>query len=136
MAWFVGLDVGTRTIGVARADGDVRVAQPWTTVKRSGVAKDCDGLVALFGDARPDAVVVGWPLGLEGDENRSTRLARQIGDGLAARGLSVVYEDERFSTVEASRRLHESGRDARAQRSIIDQAAAAVILQDWLDSHR
>jgi putative Holliday junction resolvase len=78
-------------------------------------------------------VVVGLPLGLEGEETRSTRLARQVGEALRVAGLEVAYQDERFSTVEASRRLHEAGKDTRAQRAIIDQAAAAVILQDWLD---
>jgi putative holliday junction resolvase len=134
MAWFAGLDVGTKTIGVARADAEAPIAQPWTTIQRSGVKADCDRLLALFADAYPEVVVVGLPLGLDGAENRSTRLARQIGDALVAKGLSVVYEDERFTTVEAARLLHESGRDARAQRSVIDQSAAAVILQDWLDS--
>jgi len=134
MAWFVGLDVGTKTIGVARADAEVPVAQPWTTIQRTGVKADCARLLALFTDAHPEIVVVGLPLGLDGQENRSTKLARQIGDALVENGLSVVYEDERFTTVEASRLLHESGRDARSQRAVIDQSAAAVILQDWLDA--
>jgi putative holliday junction resolvase len=131
--WFVGLDVGTKTIGVARADAAVRVAQPWTTLRRVGVVADVDRLIELFGDPRPATAVVGLPLGLDGEENRSTRLARQIGDALGECGIAVVYQDERFSTVEAARRLHEAGRDARSQRAVIDQAAAAVILQDWLD---
>src|ERR1041384_3592131 len=98
MAWIVGLDVGTKTIGVARADVGVRVAQPWTTIARSGVVKDCERLIALFGDTRPERIVVGLPLGLDGEENRSTKLARQIGDALVERGLTVSYEDERFTT--------------------------------------
>ena len=134
MAWFVGLDVGTKTIGVARADGEVPIAQPWTTIHRTGVKADCARLLALFMDAHPEIVVVGLPLGLDGEENRSTKLARQIGDALAAQGLKVIYEDERFTTVEASRQLHEAGVDSRRQRSIIDAAAATVILQDWIDS--
>jgi putative Holliday junction resolvase len=134
MAWFVGLDVGTKTIGVARADAEVPVAQPWTTIRRTGVKADCDRLLALFADAYPQVVVVGLPLSLDGEENRSTKLARQIGAALVEQGLSVVYEDERFTTVEASRRLHEAGVDSRHQRSIIDAAAATVILQDWIDS--
>ena len=134
MAWFVGLDVGTKTIGVARADGEVPIAQPWTTIHRTGVKADCARLLALFTDAHPEVVVVGLPLGLDGEENRSTKLARQIGAALVEQGMSVVYEDERFTTVEASRRLHEAGVDSRHQRSIIDAAAATVILQDWIDS--
>ena len=72
---------------------------------------------------------------LEGNEGRSARLARQVGEALGARtGLPIHYQDERYSTVEASRRLSEQCLSARDQRAVIDQAAAAVILQDWLDA--
>ncbi len=75
------------------------------------------------------------PYELDGAEGRSARLARQIGVALGARtGLPIHYQDERYSTVEASRKLTEQGLNSRQQRSVIDQAAAAVILQDWLDA--
>lgn len=132
MAFFVALDVGTKTIGIARADVRARLASPWTTLERQGVKKDVARLQEQF-ETPPEVVVVGLPLDLDGNETRSCRLARQVAEALEAQGHSVVFQDERFSTVEATRRLHEAGHDSRKQRGIIDQAAAAVILQDWLD---
>lgn len=137
MASILGLDVGTRKIGVARADDRVALAVPLTTVDRQGVAKDVARLAELCRREVARAVVVGLPYDLEGNEGRSARLARQVGDALgAATGLEIHWQDERFSTVEASDRLHQAGLDTRRQRSVIDQAAAAVILQDWLDARR
>jgi len=138
MPSILALDVGTRTIGVARAHAQgPSLATPLLVLGRQGVRKDVARLVALCGDQQACAVVVGLPYDLEGDEGRSARLARQIGEALAeAGGLPVHYQDERFTTVEASARLHAAGHDSRAQRAVIDAAAAAVILQDWLDATR
>lgn len=135
MACILGLDVGTRRIGVARASATgFRLARPLCTVERSGLKKDVPALAAICRREAAERLVVGLPYDLEGGEGRSARLARQIGDALAeATGLPVHYQDERYSTVEASARLHQGGHDSRAQRTIIDQAAAAVILQDWID---
>ncbi|MFM2248465.1 MAG: hypothetical protein RL071_4540 [Pseudomonadota bacterium] len=132
--WYVGLDVGTKTIGLARAAEGVDHVQPWATLQREGVAKDLARLGARLRElGGPVAgLVVGLPLELEGGEGRSARLARQIAEGLSAAGFAVHLQDERYSTVEASRRLRERGLDSRAQRGVIDQAAAAVILEDWL----
>jgi putative Holliday junction resolvase len=78
-------------------------------------------------------VVVGLPLEEDGTAGRAVRLARQVGDALGAlTGLPVHYQDERYSTLEASQRLSQQGLSSRQQREIIDQAAAAVILEDWL----
>ena len=129
----IGLDVGTKTIGVARSERGSGHVRPWFTLKREGVARDVEKLsVRLDEGGLIDAIVVGMPYQLDGAEGRTARLARQIGEALAARGRAVHYQDERYSTVEASRRLHERGLDSRGQRAVIDQAAAAVILEDWL----
>ena len=134
----VGLDVGTRTIGLARMDRRTGLAQPWMTLSREGVKTDVRRLQSMLRTVEGGpvaALVVGLPLELDGAEGRICRLARQVGDALAAAtGLPVHYHDERYSTVEASRRLYEAGYDSRQQRDIIDQAAAAVILEYWLAS--
>jgi putative Holliday junction resolvase len=133
MGCILALDVGTKTIGVARARGSM--AFPVTTLRRKSVRHDSEQLSQLCRKNHASAVVVGLPLELDGNEGRSARLARQVGEALGARtGLPIHYQDERYSTVEASRRLTEQGLSAREQRAVIDQAAAAVILQDWLDA--
>lgn len=129
-----GLDVGTKTIGVSVSDGIGLLAHPVDTVARQGVKKDCAALQRMLEGREVTHLVVGLPYELDGGEERSARLARQIGEAMAAlTGLPVTYQDERFTSVEAERRLIAAGR-SRAQRKVsIDQAAAALILQSWLD---
>jgi putative Holliday junction resolvase len=103
-------------------------------VARQGVQKDVERLVALMDGRGVDAIVVGLPYELDGAEERSARLARQVGDALAARaGLPVTYVDERFTSVEASRLLIASGARRKKRKEVIDQAAAMLILQSFLD---
>ena len=84
-------------------------------------------------ELRVEIVVVGLPYELDDSEGRSARLARQIGDAIAERTSVVVhYQDERYSTVVAEEKLIASGYTGQQRKSIIDQAAAAVILDDWL----
>jgi putative Holliday junction resolvase len=135
MGILIGLDVGTKTLGVARAPVGFTMAFPAFTLARAGVRRDVAALKERLREYTIDGVVVGLPYELEGAEGRSARLARQIGEEIRqAWGVPVYYQDERFSTVEATSRLHAKGLKVAAQRSIIDQAAAAVILQDWLES--
>ena len=130
----MGLDVGTQTIGVAVSDGIGLLAHPVTTITRQGVRKDCEQLAALVAAREVAFLIVGMPYELDGSEARSARLARQVGEALAARtGLPAFYVDERFTSVEAERRLIDAGRSRARRKLTIDQAAAAVILQSWLD---
>ncbi len=130
----VGLDVGTLTLGVAVSDGLGMLAHPVTTIERQGVRKDCAALQALLQGRSVTHVVVGLPLELDGREERSARLARQVGDAYGAlTGLPVTYVDERFSSVQAERRLIAAGVSRQRRKAVIDQEAAVVILQSWLD---
>ncbi|MFH1469132.1 MAG: Holliday junction resolvase RuvX [Pseudomonadota bacterium] len=131
----LALDVGTQTIGIATCDPGRILARPVSTLARKGVRQDVARLVPIAADLGVVGLVVGLPLALDGGETRSVRLARQVGDALAAAmGLPLVYHDERFSSVEAERVLIAQGRSRQRRKGTIDQAAAAVILQDFLDS--
>ena len=133
MGCIIALDVGTRTIGIARAHSVDGIATPHSTLSRKGVKKDTDKLIHLMSELRVEIVVVGLPYELDDSEGRSARLARQIGDAIAERTSVVVhYQDERYSTVVAEEKLIASGYTGQQRKSIIDQAAAAVILDDWL----
>jgi len=133
--WFVALDVGTKTVGVARSP--VRgpsIASPQFVLRREGLKRDIPRLWATVQQwGTVHTWVVGLPYELDGSEGRSARLARQVGEAIEQLGGTVDYQDERFSTVEATRRLQEQGLDSRKQRQVIDSAAAAVILEDWLN---
>lgn len=129
----VCLDVGTRTIGVATAHRVARLVTPQFTLARAGVKQDVAALQRRIITPDVSVLVVGLPVQDDGAEGRSARLARQVGDALAAAtGLPLHYQDESYSTVEAETRLRQAGHDARSIKQLIDHAAAAVILEDWL----
>jgi putative Holliday junction resolvase len=137
----VGVDLGARRIGVAVSDGTGTLASPRCTIERSGdAAADWSALVAVVEEAEAATVVVGLPLSLSGRRGPAAQAAQadadQLARLLAARGVRVETFDERLTTVSAARSLHDAGRRSRAQKSRIDQSAAAVLLQAWLDAHR
>ena len=137
----VGLDVGQRRIGVAISDTTRTLARPLTVLSRSGSQPD---LVALAGAeivrlaAEEDgvqAVVVGLPRRLDGSPNEMTPRVSAFADALRERlGLPVVLQDERLSSREAESRLALREKDWRVRKQRLDAAAAAVILQDYLDA--
>jgi putative Holliday junction resolvase len=130
----MGLDVGTLTIGVAISDELGLAAHRVCTVSRKGVRADCEVLAKLITERQVDRLVVGMPYELDGTEERSAKLARQVGEALSARtGLKVNYVDERFTSVDAERRLIAQGMSRAKRKEVIDQEAAAIILQGWLD---
>ena len=133
MGCIIALDVGTKTIGIARAMSVAGLPTPHSTLSRKGVKTDVVKLVHLVSELNAQLIVVGLPFELDDTEGRSARLARQIGDALgAATGIEVHFQDERYSTVVAEERLKAAGYDGRQRKERIDQAAAAVILGDYL----
>jgi len=133
MGRVLALDVGTKTIGLAVSDPARRMVFPLRTVARRSVAKDTAEIARICTSQGITQLVVGLPLTLDGGEARSAHLARQVGEALAVlTGLPHAYVDERFSTVEAERRLREAGAPADRRKEVIDQYAAVVILEDWI----
>jgi putative Holliday junction resolvase len=134
MGRVIALDVGTKTIGVALSDPTRMLASPVLTIARRSVARDVAEVQKIIVDRSVDAIVVGLPYELEGGERRSAKLARQVGDALAeATSLPVTYIDERFSSVDAELRMREAGFKRTKRDALIDAAAAALILQSFLD---
>lgn len=133
----MALDVGTKTIGVALSDPLGHFAQPHETLARKGVRKDVDRLMQWVADHSVTEVVVGLPYELDGSEERSARLARQIGEEVSRRMEQPVhYVDERFSSVEAERRLLEMNVSRARRKTLIDQVAAMIILERYLSERQ
>jgi putative Holliday junction resolvase len=131
----IGLDWGDARIGVARCDPDGVLATPYGTV-RAGEREVAD-LLAVLAELDPVEVVVGLPTSLSGTEGPAAAKVRERARRLAsATSVPVRMVDERLTTVEASRRLREGGRRAKQQRSVIDAAAAAAILEHALAVER
>ena len=130
----VGLDLGTKTIGIAFCDAGWRFASPARTLPRGKFAADRALLGAMIADRGIVGIVVGLPLNMDGSESPRSQSARAYAANLAALGLPVLLWDERWSTAHAERGLIEQdmSRARRAER--IDAAAAAVILQGAIDA--
>ncbi|MFC6883080.1 MULTISPECIES: Holliday junction resolvase RuvX [Actinomadura] len=132
----LGVDVGSVRIGVARCDPGGVLASPLETV-RSGKG-DIDRLVALVAEHEAIEVVVGLPTSLSGREGPAAGKARAFARRLAGRlsPETVRLYDERLTTVTAESGLRAGGVHGRARRQVVDQAAAAVLLQAALDGER
>ena len=132
----LGVDVGTVRIGVASCDPAGLIATPVATLRRG--RGDLAELVRLATERAAVEVVVGLPRTLAGREGRAAddalAFAQRLADTLATTPVRLV--DERLSTVGAQRDLRASGRDSRRGRSVVDQAAAVIILQSALDEER
>jgi putative holliday junction resolvase len=134
----LGVDVGTVRVGLALSDPTGTLASPLETLKRSKNHADLDRLAALVVEHEVTEVVVGEPVHLSGASGASAQDAGNYAQELADRipDVPVILIDERLSTVTAASHLREGGIDSRKQRAVIDQAAAVVILQQFLDARR
>jgi len=117
------------------------LASPRCTLERSGDADaDRAAVVAAVLEAGAEHLIVGLPLSLDGRRRQAARAAETEADALRAllapRGVAVETFDERFTTVSAERSLVAAGHGGKARRRVVDQAAAAVLLQAWLDTRR
>jgi putative holliday junction resolvase len=134
----LGVDVGTVRVGLALSDLTGTLASPLETLHRAKNHADLDRLAALVVEHEVAEVVVGEPVHLSGASGASAQDASNYAQELADRipDVPVILIDERLSTVTAASHLREGGIDSRKQRPVIDQAAAVVILQQFLDSRR
>ncbi|MDQ6927946.1 MAG: Holliday junction resolvase RuvX [Actinomycetota bacterium] len=132
----VGLDLGTRRIGVSVSDSNGSVATPHAVIERSGdEAADRVAIGAVASELGAEKLVVGLPLSLDGSTGPAAARAEQEAKSLeAATGIPVELHDERLTTVAASRAPRPRRR--KQTRRVVDDTAAALILQSWLDVHR
>ena len=133
----IGVDVGNARVGVAASDPSGTLAHPVYTLPRDVAGgSDIGAIVGLVEELAAVEVVVGLPRLLSGKEGSSAQEARLFARELATRlgTVSVRLVDERLTTVDAHRRLRDSGVPGRGQRAVVDQAAAVLILQTALDT--
>jgi putative Holliday junction resolvase len=134
----LAVDVGTRRLGVAVSDPTGTVASPLATVPRRTPAEDAKALGALAAEHAATTVVVGLPVTLAGREGPAAKAVRAWLAALTELLPSLDFRlaDERLSTVAAERALVGGGVRRRARREVVDQVAASVFLQTWLDAAR
>ncbi|MEB3160193.1 MAG: Holliday junction resolvase RuvX [Synechocystis sp.] len=133
----LGLDVGRKRIGVAGCDGTGLIATGITTIHRRSYQYDIEQLQALIAEREIDLLVLGLPYTMAGEIGAQARqiqkFARRLEESL---GLPIEYIDERLTSVEAENQLRDQKRFSTYDKGLIDQQAAQIILQQWLDLRR
>ena len=141
----LGIDYGARRVGLAVSDATGLLARPLKTLDRSRLGSDAalvDAVLVAVAEMSSEdepfgAIVVGLPRRLDGSPNDQTPKVEAFVTRLAGRTpLPVVLQDERLTSVEAESRLAKKEKDWRRRKQMLDAAAAAVMLQDYLDAHR
>ena len=138
----IGLDYGSKTVGVALSDELMLTAQPLTTIHRDRPTKLRQTLAQIeqiIEQYDVDRIVVGWPKKLDNEECERCEQTKEFGDMLENRtGLEIIYQDERLTTAQADGVLEQGGIRKDKRKQYIDKMAASLILQNYLDtlSHR
>ena len=140
MGRVLGVDLGSRRIGLALSDPGGTVATPAGVVPRSGdIGADHRTILAKAREAGADRIVVGLPLSLSGEAGPAARAVLEEVEALrveAGKGMRVETHDERMTTVTADRALRAAGTKRSRRRQVVDEVAAAVLLQAYLDGLR
>lgn len=136
----IGLDVGDKTVGIALSDTLGITAQGLMTLERVGIRKDCGKILDLVKEYDCDTIVIGLNINLDGSDSIQTEKVREFKTMLenkmrstAMKGIDVVFQDERFTTVMAERVLIDAGVRREDRKKVIDKQAAVIILQSYLD---
>lgn len=136
----ISLDVGDKTIGVALSDMLGITANGLMTIDRVGIRKDADKVLALVKEHQCDTIVIGLPLNLDGSDSVQTQKVRDFRTMLenkmrstGVKGVTVVFQDERFTTKIAENVLIEADVSRKKRKQVIDKQAAVIILQSFLD---
>lgn len=137
MTSVVGIDHGTRRIGVAVADSETGMAFARPALRRTNLEADLAIIVDLCRIEGATRIILGLPRNMDGTEGAQAEIVRAFGERLEQQGLEIVYEDERLTSWEAGERMAEAGRRARRGSGELDSTAARLILQQYLDGrHR
>ena len=134
----LGIDLGSKRVGIAVSDISGTIASALTTVHRSKSRRHDHAEIARLVEIEEcTVVVVGLPLSLDGTHGPAARSAtKEVRQMTSVLDVPIEMYDERFTTVTAERHMLEAGLDAKQRRLVVDKAAAAVMLQAWLDHRR
>ncbi|MEQ9487569.1 MAG: Holliday junction resolvase RuvX [Alphaproteobacteria bacterium] len=133
----LGLDLGSKTIGIAVSDPGWSIASPVETIRRTKFTKDAEALEAIIGDKKAGGLILGLPVNMDGSEGPRCQSTRQFVQNLFGRGLDlpVAFWDERLSTSAVEKFLvNEADMTRKRRGEVVDKMAAAYILQGALDA--
>ena len=136
MSRVLGIDYGERRIGLALSDPMGIIAKPLKVIDRKITTDYISKILSISKDKNANIIVVGLPLTLRGEYSKQTEVVQRFIEELTQAGkIPVVSVDERLSSIAATKSLHEQGVKIRHEKGRVDETAAAIILQEYLDSH-
>ncbi len=134
----LGLDLGSKTIGLALSDPGLCIASPYATIRRRGLKQDAEALKTVIVREGVGGLILGLPRNMNGSEGPAAQSARKFADDIAGLfpGLVISFWDERLSTVAVTRTLLEADASRKRRAELVDKLAAAYFLQGALDALR
>ena len=133
MGRFLGLDYGDSRIGLALSDPLKMIASPFKTIRNEGPEKRIESIQSIIIEKEIEAIIVGLPIGLKGQETTQTGKVREFADSLSVFNFPIYFEDERLSSISAKKSMILQNIKTGHNKGMIDERAAAILLQQFLD---
>jgi len=131
----LGVDHGDRRIGLALSDPIPIIASPLKTLTVNTHQDAINEIIALIKENEIVLVVIGLPIGMKGQNTQQTKHVIKFANELTKNGIKVAFQDERLTSVSAKRSLLEQNKKASKNKGLVDQTAAAILLQQYIDTH-
>ena len=135
MGRLLAIDYGTRRVGLALSDPLKMIASPYRTIINKSDSNLIVEIERIIAAEDVEQIIIGLPLGMAGQITEQTKKVEEFADKLIARGIAIEYEDERWSSVAAKRSMKEQNIKTGHNKELVDQTAAAIFLQQYLERH-
>jgi len=134
MSRILGIDPGTKYLGVALSDSEGRIAFPKDVIRINGIEEIVGKIIKLAREYEVAEIVIGLPIHLSAEESEMSLLSRKVAQELREKDFSVTLYDERLTSIEAERTMHALGEKPSRNKLKVNKIAASIILQSYLDS--
>ena len=135
MGRILAIDYGARRVGLALSDPLKMIASPYRTIINNNITILIEEIETIIAAEDVELTIIGLPLGMAGQKTEQTKKVEEFVDKLIDRGIIIKYEDERWSSVAAKRSMKEQNIKSGHNKDLVDQTAAAIFLQQYLDRH-
>ncbi len=135
MGRLLAIDYGARRVGLALSDPLKMIASPYRTIINKNTTILIEEIERIIAAEDVELTIIGLPLGMAGQKTEQTKKVEKFVDKLTDRGIIIKYEDERWSSVAAKRSMKEQNIKSGYNKDLVDQTAAAIFLQQYLDRH-
>ena len=135
MGRLLAIDYGARRVGLALSDPLKMIASPYRTIINKNNTILIEEIERIIAAEDVELTIIGLPLGMAGQKTEQTKKVEEFVDKLTDRGIIIKYEDERWSSVAAKRSMKEQNIKSGHNKDLVDQTAAAIFLQQYLDRH-